>query len=541
MPDTIETQVKSLYDELEPDKEVRAELLASLDDERRAPRIPFAVWGGLAAAAAVLVAFLVGTPRDEQDPSVASDPVVAVAGNADAEREANEAAYEKLKQDLHAKHDGKWVVIAKGALALVAERFKDVVATEVPGAHRFVFRVGTEGDLDTFISTWYAPRFAGPALAKVLDVDWSSGPTGLEIWREGGPRKKSFVGGAFPRMRLDMAAPGGRREGLELFLGSVGPPLVLTRADHERMGLARFEVPGTHKLLMMNCDRVLVQVAIDASDTPRPVIAAVSREREATMVGLARSRHRFWDWGGSLSTIATAPHTNGWVLFGNDRVLGAGATPEEAAQAGQSATDFAYHSYLLEIPYVPRTAMLTFTRLPSAETIRYEDAQGQVVSVPIDVRLGGEVNLPVINEPTARALGIHMREVPMQYATKRDDKTYAVRAGYAWRVEGTARKLQMVGVLADRADPTVRLDEIVLDSIQWTDVSLEAAAAQLTKRTGIPIEVVGSDFQKLTISFSASGLTLNQVFDRLTMIVSPELSWRYRNGVVIIHLGKGDR
>ena len=539
MPDTIESRVKTLYDELEPDPEVRADLLASLETERRTLRTRWAMWGGLAAAAAVLTAFLIATPRDDGEP----DAVVAVAGNADEERATNTEAYEKLKPTLHEKHKGKWVVIAKGALALVADTFQEVLAADVPGAHRFVFEVGTEGDLETFVSTWYAPRFAGPTLAKALEVDWSSGPNGLEIWRKGGARKKSFTKGPFPRMRLDIGAPGGRREGLELFLGTVGPPLVLTRADHERMGLARFEVPGTHKLLLVTkCDRVLVQVAIDESDTPRTVIAAVSRESDTTMIGLARSRHRFWDWGGSLSEAATAPHDRGWILFGNDRVLGAGSSPEQAVKDGEGATDFAYHRYLVRMPYEPQTVMLSFARLPSPETLRFEDTQGQVVPVTIQMRLHGEVDISVIDEPTARALGLHMREVPMQYGTTRDEKTVPVRAGYVWRVDRDGeRTLQLVGVLEPRVDPIVRLDEIEVASIQWSDVSLEGAAAQLTLQTGILIEVVGAELQKRKISFSASDLTLAQVLDMITMRMQPELMWRYRAGVVIIHKGKGKR
>jgi hypothetical protein len=39
-----------------------------------------------------------------------------------------------------------------------------------------------------------------------------------------------------------------------------------------------------------------------------------------------------------------------WVVFGNDRVLGHGKTPEEAVTAADAETEFAYHRYLLRWP-----------------------------------------------------------------------------------------------------------------------------------------------------------------------------------------------
>ena len=72
-----------------------------------------------------------------------------VPASTEVQRQANREAYDRLREDLHAAHAGKWVVIANGALRSVAdgldEALRETDAREGPEpAHRYVFVVGEE-------------------------------------------------------------------------------------------------------------------------------------------------------------------------------------------------------------------------------------------------------------------------------------------------------------------------------------------------------------------------------------------------------------
>lgn len=532
----LETQVKSLYGDLEPSPQVRADVLALLDEEPDVSRPRLVLWGSLAAAAAVLLAFLIATPRDD----TADVPTANVPASESIveERTANLAAYARHKAKLHAEHAGEWVVIAGGRLACVADTFDNAVSEEAPGAHRFVFQVGTEGDQSTFISTWYAPRFAGPALAKALDIDWQSGANGFEAWREGGARVKSFTSGPFPRVRLPMGVPGSPMSSRELFIGTTGPALVLTDSDYRTMGLARFEVPGTLTMMDIPCTRVVVQVSLAEGEPRRPVVAAVSRAWDQTMIHLARGRHEFWHWGGSLAAQATAPHNSGWIVFANDRVLGHGATKEAAVRASKGATDYAAHRYLLKLPYKAQVLPLREESTAEVREMKFRTISGHVASCSIDTMLVHD-DLPgpiaVVEEAVANEmLRLHELEVPAGLVTA--EKGKPVRAGYVWQVIGGEDRLVLVGQILHHVKGSLEsLSRTKLVTARWEDSSYGDVIALLQVLTGLRIEHVGKPVpSSFSLTYQADQVPLMTIFGHLADKI-PGFSWQERqDGLILV-------
>ena len=543
---TVEARVRAQYDHVEPAPQLRDDVLASLDEQEPASRAP-RIWpvAALAAAAAVLIAFLVGTPRprDDERPVVGGEPETPVEAPRDdvvaAARAVNERAYASMKADLHAKYKGKWVVISGGALTQVAARFEDVGVVDALTVHRFVFQVGTEGDTETFVSQWYAPRFGGPPLAKALDVDWQSGAGGFVLWREGGPRVKAFTPGPFPRVKLRIGASAGEMKPLELFPGSVGPALVLTKHDYDRMGLARYEVPGTHKVGWIDCTRVLVRVSLAEGDRVVPVVAAVSREPEEKMRTLARERHRFWTWGGNLAQMATAGHDGKWLLFANDRVLGVGDTLEAALRAGETATDFAYQRFLVKLPRGP----MTDGALERPETTTLLAADGRLtVDQATRVRAtiaGVERTVTVVTSAQAEALDAHLAELPDLLSYEHPDGgRRSLRLGVVSAPDGLA--VVGVPVAPPPAPPQVPTLPSAVDKhvagVAWEDLPLADVALYLQLVTGQRIVVVrGDDAGKIDgvrITLSADQATVRTLLD---LITEPHgLVWDEQDGAVRI-------
>ena len=550
MLDPIERRVNDVYEDLAPSADLRDEVLGSLGEAAPAPRRTWVTTAFAAAAAAVLVVFLLArTKRDDRPPN---DPPPVAAADVDAQRTKNEAAYASLKASLHEDHHGKWVVIAGGKLAATGKTLADVTTSPIEGAHRFVFQVGTEGDQTSFISTWYAARFAGPPLAGILDIDWTMGPNGVEVWREGGPRQKSFGARPFPRLRFAVGAPGDeRREPLELFLGSVGPPLVLTRADYERLNLARFEVPGTHTMMDVPCTRVVVTAGITEQDTARPVIAAVSRAPDEQMIDFARWRHRFWDWGGGLGAQAIAPHSQGWIVFGNDRVLGAGATAEAAVRAAKGATDFAYHRYLVALPLATDPVPLEVAPA-GKEPVRAVPMEGPLGSLgrPSALLARGDEVLPTVNEATAQRAGLQLLECPRPYTVSVRGMSYTARAAFAWRKDDLERTLVRVYILPKALTAAIRAgnapgtrEVLPKVTLMWDEMPAVDALTFLQTITGIPIVYVDGARAHIgsrpPVTLRVENAPMSKVLGALCDQCG--INWRYKDRTLEIRIPSSGR
>src|SRR5947208_13082669 len=72
----------------------------------------------------------------------------------DAERTADVAAYERERAALDREHAGEWAVIAGGKVVATAKALEDVEAKAPEAKHRFVFRVGEDGDAKEEITEW---------------------------------------------------------------------------------------------------------------------------------------------------------------------------------------------------------------------------------------------------------------------------------------------------------------------------------------------------------------------------------------------------
>jgi len=427
----VESRVREAYGHLAPPPEVREEVLRSIGDGgRAAPVRPRGRTAGLAAAAlAAGLLLLLRAGADGPSPG---------AADVDAARKRNREAWERLAPALRKDHRGKWVVIANGELAAVGDTLEDVRAAAPEARHRFVFEVGTEGDAEVFASRWYAPRFSGGQLAGAIGARWTGGAGGLHVTKDG-REAKVIQAPPFPRVVLRVAAPGGKAEELEVFQGTVGPPLVLTADDWERLGLARFEVPGTLSVKGMRCRRGIVRAGYEGIDGEAVLLACASVEPREKHVRLARSRDAFWNWGGSLADEHVRAGRRGlWILFGCDRVLGEGATPEAALRAGEGRTDFAYHRYLVRIP---RGKPLGFDEETFGEVVRV-DLNGERVRA----RAAAPEGPFLVPEETARRLRLEMAEEGREVRLDGE----ATRAGYAWRKGGEALALVVVAPPRDR-------------------------------------------------------------------------------------------
>ncbi|MBI1850755.1 MAG: hypothetical protein HYR85_10465 [Planctomycetes bacterium] len=194
---------------------------------------------------------IIALPRQDAKPPVDS----AV----DAERAQNVAAYETAylsqKELLVADHVGEWAAIVGGELLAPFPTMAaciDAADKKQPRAlHRFVFRIGEEGDVrfKSIAGIWLGqPRnaislnfvladehlivdFAGPG----ADMTWGhAGKTTKVHWDE-----KNFI-------ELDLADPTGtKRERVPLILsGRFNETVGLDPTVAAKLGLERFEIPG---------------------------------------------------------------------------------------------------------------------------------------------------------------------------------------------------------------------------------------------------------------------------------------------------------
>ncbi len=411
---------------------------------------------GAAAAAALLIAMpppRARTPSGEPptrvaapgtfDPYAPEDPIVVRA------READEKAWTSMAADVVAKHKGAWVVVGDGKLLAVGKTLAQVAETGADLPHRFVFEVGTEGDEEQFISAWYGTRFCGGEIHAALGTDWQGGAGGFRL-SKGGKTVRATLGDAFPRLVVHLLDPDPRMHDPlasiagEVFFGTVGPTMMLTPQDHQRLGLARFEIPGTAKVAAFgSARRALVRVRIPELEADATIPALVPAMPYETLVGFARWRNSWWQWGESiqpkLPETAPFPGSAGppvpppreaWILFGRDRILASGDSPSAALAAAATLEDVDYHRFLMRIP---REGGLTLREADFEKEPRSLDLNGGA-HPGRPSKAGGPI---LVTAEVGRALRLELAEDPRDLRLDRDAKpgapnTCGLRGGYAW-------------------------------------------------------------------------------------------------------------
>ena len=308
---------------------------------------------------------------------------------------------------------------------------------------------------------------------------------------------RATLGDAFPRLVVHLLDPDPRlHEPLasvagEVFFGTVGPTMMLTPQDHRRLGLARFEIPGTVKVGEFgSARRALVRVRIPELEADATIPALVPAMPYEALVGFARWRNSWWQWGESIQPKLpeTAPFRGSagppvpapreaWILFGRDRILASGDSPSAALAGAASLGDVDYHRFLMRIP---REERLTLREVDFAKEPRDVDLNGAKhparPSTP-----GGPL---LVTPEVGRALRLELAEDPRDLRLELDAKPgepnlCGLRGGYAWERapdpkdpgadDATPRARRLAGRLlrsdaararrrtARRHDPTARL------------------------------------------------------------------------------------
>ena len=348
-------------------------------------------------------------------------------------RAANAEAYAREQAALVRDHKGEWALIAGGKLVGTGKTLDDVSERAPEAKHRFLFKVGGEGDEETQITTWYGPRFSGTALPMALGFEFRLGPG----WRRGEETLPRSTAEPFPRTPVEVRAPGAKGETLDVFIGTVGPALVLTPDDFDRLGLARSEVPGTLTVKTMMggfqvpCRRATVRVAIAGGDAQAILVAAVPTVPRAQLVDFGRWRDFDFfqgvEKGFGVWPMMPEAHLTGWVLFGCDRVLGHGDTAADALALGNAEAPEAYHRALTKMPrggeVVYDAAAFTEVATPTLD--------GERVTVRRSKTHGDDVYLS--DEKTADRLRLELAEDMRCVFVLEGGKRMPARAGAAWR------------------------------------------------------------------------------------------------------------
>jgi hypothetical protein len=249
-----------------------------------------------------------------------------------------------------------------------------------------------------------------------------------------------------------------------VFVGTVGPALMLTADDAVRLHLEKWEVPGTASFFSgaIPCRRVLVDAHVPALEAKATLVACYPTVARDVLVKWQRGRDMFWQWGGGLlqMTLARVPPDD-WVVFGNDRVLGHGKTPEEAVAAADEETEFAYHRFCFRLRDLPPAMITVGGSLP--DPITFDLRKSTTTSVTLNGhRVAARVfarDPPVYVVPSedAPALRLELAESPFRFRLVEEDypkppARYA-RAGRAWtdlpvtsdaKPAGTRRALVLV-------------------------------------------------------------------------------------------------
>jgi len=224
-------------------------------------------------------------------------------GTVAAERAANLACYKTYyvwqKESLFLDHAGEWVVIAGGKIwprhpkhnsVEPAKTMQLALAAVDPklanAKHRYVFRVGEDGDLAYSLGGAQPRHVIGNGFMRYLDdIQWSAS-AGLLIWNYKGKRKVFKQKGPHkvPFASLDLRAPGagqGVKPISRRFVFSTGFSgiTVMPPDTAKKLDLARFEIPGTIQItgLMQSgpCYRARVQVAVPDLGLAKSLTVAV--------------------------------------------------------------------------------------------------------------------------------------------------------------------------------------------------------------------------------------------------------------------------
>ncbi len=189
----------------------------------------------------------------------------------------------------------------------------------------------------------------------------------------------------------------GAPEAVEVLLGAVGPALMLTPEDDARLGLSRWEVPGTETVGDVPCRRALVRVSVPGLDGVATVVAAVPDAPRETLVAKARERHRFWEWSEAqrkaldLGEDVVPTGEPRWLVFGNDRVLGVGSSAETALAEASAYRDVIYHRYVTPWPRPADSAVEPVFGLDAILDVGGVRAEARVPSVLFDPSVSSEV------------------------------------------------------------------------------------------------------------------------------------------------------
>jgi hypothetical protein len=245
-----------------------------------------ALWAGLGLlAAAASLPWTRSAPADD-----AYD-----AAKTSAERAANGVAYQEhvlpRRQYLLEKHLGQWIAIAGGkaypvnehgtavAPAATMEGADAAAKAAVPGArHRFVFRIGEEGNLEQplggaetphVLGTWFFAELERPdvemrGIGPGQPIHFVKGGTRTEITTKG-PDDRMFV-------KPEVGAPGaaGKAGALYVLSTGFGGYAVLPAETAAAASLHLWEVPGRlvieGALLKGNCHRARARFRFPGTD-----------------------------------------------------------------------------------------------------------------------------------------------------------------------------------------------------------------------------------------------------------------------------------
>lgn len=207
----------------------------------------------------LLLVILAGAPRAQTGGAIA------------AERSVNEAAfrdrYLTQKEEITRKHAGKWIAIVAGRIWPAGEQgalepaeslkacLRVVNETHPKAVHRFVFRVGEEGDVR--FSDWSTLRSGVPynllgaglkkhlALRVVFDAR-----DGTIEWGRGGKTRR-FDNSDHPLIDFPLASPGQGATRLIPLVDSLAfTGMALFEPETAaRLGLERFEIPGAARFV----------------------------------------------------------------------------------------------------------------------------------------------------------------------------------------------------------------------------------------------------------------------------------------------------
>ena len=100
------------------------------------------------------------------------------------------------------------------------------------------------------------------------------------------------------------------------------PSVLAGRFQHseDALGLAQFEVPGTWSVMGVPCRRALVETKIEGLDASAHVVATAPLVEREKLVGFARYRNSWWQWGGSLPAYVSGPYSGQWIVFGDGHI-----------------------------------------------------------------------------------------------------------------------------------------------------------------------------------------------------------------------------